>query len=573
MPKNWVFPRTDPETRDRLARDLGLSPLLAQLVVNRGVGDRAAAETFLWPKLTQLHEPELLPDMAKATDRVRRAVREQEKIVIYGDYDVDGTTGAAVLLKFFEQLNYPAEAYIPHRIEEGYGLNLGAVKELLADGMQLLITVDCGSRAVEEVQYLQQQGVDVIVTDHHDVGDALPDACAVINPKRTGSQYPFTALAGAGVAFKLAWALSQAFSEAKKVSPAFRAYLLHSLGYVALGTVADVVPLVGENRIITRFGLTALRDATTAGIKALKDCARIGDQRLSSTDVSFKIAPRLNAAGRMGHARDTLDLLTTEDPTRADELASAIEEQNVRRKELGKAIFEEAEAQVQEHSLAEQAAIVVGGKDWHVGVLGIVAARIVDAHWRPCLAISLNGSICKGSARSIPPYHITDALSQCADLLISYGGHAQAAGVRMEQSQFEALRERLVEHAGGSLSEADFVPALQVDAEVLLAQLTPEALSELQMLEPYGESNPEPVLVAANATVAGSPRIMGADGSHISFYVRQGETSLRVVAFNQARKLSGALANGVPCSVAFSPQINEFRGSRSVELRLLDIDI
>jgi len=573
MQKRWVFAQEDAPHRDRLAREHGISPLLAQILVNRDLTDRDAAGRFLWPKLTDLHEPDLLPDLAKAVQRIRKAVSAREKIVVYGDYDVDGTTGSAVLLKFFEQIGYAAETYIPHRVEEGYGLNPSAVQELAARGMKLMITVDCGTRAVAEIAYLKQQGVDVIVTDHHEVGEEVPDCCALVNPKAPGSQYPFRDLAGAGVAFKLAWALSQSFSEQKRVSPQFRQYLLMCLGYVALGTVADVVPLRGENRVVTQYGLTALREARSPGIPALTSMAGVEGRRLRSSDIAFRLAPRLNAAGRMGHARDTLELLTTDDPARAYEIARTLETLNTERKELVSRILQEAEERIEQQRLAEYPVIIVSGKNWHAGVLGIVAARIVDSHARPCLVVSEDGEACRGSARSIPAYHITDALSECADLLLSFGGHSQAAGIEIEPGNVARLRERLAEQASRTLTEEDLSPALAIDTEALLAQLTPQAVKELELLEPYGEGNREPVFAATDLVVAGEPRLMGATGEHISFFVRQGPASLRAVAFGQGRHLSQVLGHGTACSLAFAPAINEFRGQQNVELMLRDIHL
>jgi len=571
MQKRWVFAQEDVATRDRMAREHGISPLLAQILVNRNITDRETTDRFLWPKLTDLHEPDLLPDMATAVQRIREAVGANEKIVVYGDYDVDGTTGSAVLLKFFKQIGYAAETYIPHRVDEGYGLNPSAVQELVARGMKLMVTVDCGARAVPEIAYLKQQGVDVVVTDHHDPGEEVPDCYALVNPKLGGSQYPFRDLAGAGVAFKLAWSLSQSFSEQKRVSPEFRQYLLMCLGYVALGTVADVVPLLGENRIVTQYGLTALREARSPGIPALTSVAGVRDRRLRSSDIAFRLAPRLNAAGRMGHARDTLELLTTDDPARAYEIARALETLNTERKELVSQILQEAEERIEQQQLAGHPVIVVSGERWHTGVLGIVAARIAESYARPCLIVSEDEEACRGSARSVPAYHITDALSDCADLLTSFGGHSQAAGIEIELGNISPLRERLTEHASRILTDEDLSPALTIDSEVLLAQLTPQVVKEFEMLEPYGEGNREPVFAATHLVVAGEPRLMGATGEHISFFVRQGTSSLRAVAFGQGRHLSQVLAHGTACSLAFTPTINEFRGEENVELMLSDV--
>lgn len=572
MQKRWIFGSGEPAVRDRLSHQLGVTPLIGQLLANRGFIERDEADSFLWPKLTQLHDPELLSDMSKAVGRIRSAVKNREKIVIYGDYDVDGTTGSAVLLKFFEQVDYPAESYIPHRVEEGYGLNMDAVKKLAESGMNLMITVDCGTKASEPIRFLQEKGIDVVVTDHH-LADELPPAYAIINPSVEGSEYPFMHLAGSGVAFKLAWALSQSFSNQKKVSPEFREYLLTALGFVALGTVADVVPLLGENRILARFGLTALRESKSPGILALSEKAGLQNRKLRASDVSFRLAPRLNAAGRMGHARETLELLMINEEGRAFELASALEDQNKERKKLVETMFKEAREMVEAGALNESPVIVLSSPDWHVGVMGIVASRIIETYRRPCIVMALNGNIAKGSARSIRAYHITEAISTCSDLLISFGGHSQAAGVQIESDRIPEFRSRLVEHAEGILTEEDFAPVLEVDSEVLLAQLSPQLVRDIESLEPFGEQNPEPVLVATGLAVAGVPKVMGSQGNHISFIVRQGEMSLRAVGFGMAAELKDVLESGVRCSLAFTPTINEFRGKVSVELMLKDVHL
>ena len=570
MQKRWNILQSDDAIRDKLARELGLSPLIAHLMVTRGYTEREAAEEFLWPRLSQLHSPDSLPDIEKAVERIRRAVRDKEKIVVYGDYDVDGTTGSAVLLKFFEQLDYKAEFYIPHRVDEGYGLNMNAVKELMGGGMNVMITVDCGSRAIEEIELMQSSGIDVIVTDHHELGDDLPPAFAVINPKTSRSEYPFDGLCGSAVAFKLAWALSQAFSEQKKVAEAYRSFLMMSLSYVAMGTVADIVPLVGENRIITRFGLTALRESPTPGILALKERADIIDRPIKANDIGFKLGPRINAAGRMGHARDALDLLTTDDESRAQELADLLEDQNDDRKQLVKDIHVKAEKQIEELGLADDPIIVIGEKDWHIGVLGIVASRIVDKHYRPCIAVALNGESGKGSARSIKGFNITDAMASCADILKSFGGHEMAAGMSIEVGKFDDFRKRMIDYGRENLTEEILLPEVKIDAEVLLAQLHPNEVNTLKMLEPFGMGNPSPVFAATGLTVAGPPRFLG-DGTHVRFYVRQGQVSLQVIAFGVANELAPYLEDGRPCSVAFTPRVRSYQGDYSVELTAKDV--
>lgn len=570
MHKRWNILRSDDATRDKLIRELNISPLIAHLMVTRGYTEREAAEEFLWPRLSQLHSPDSLPDIGKAVERIRRAVRNREKIVVYGDYDVDGTTGSAVLLKFFEQLDYKAEFYIPHRVDEGYGLNMNAVKELIEGGMNLMITVDCGSRAVEEIELMQGSGIDVIVTDHHELGDDLPPAFAVINPKTSRSEYPFDGLCGSAVAFKLAWALSQAFSEQKRVAEGYRKFLMMSLSYVAMGTVADVVPLVGENRIITRFGLTALRESPTPGILALKEKAGIVDRPIKANDIGFRLGPRINAAGRMGHARDALELLTTDDVPRAQELAVLLEDQNNARKKLVKDIHIKAEEQIDELGLAEDPIIVIGDIDWHIGVLGIVASRIVDKHCRPCVAVALNGETGKGSARSIKGFDITEAMKSCADILKSFGGHTMAAGMSIECSEFENFRKRMVDYGREHLTEEILMSEIKIDAEVLLTQLHQDEVNTLKMLEPFGMGNPKPVFAATGLTIAGQPRFMG-DGTHVRFYVRQGAVSLQVIAFGFARELAPFLEDGRACSVAFTPEVKTYRGATNVELTAIDV--
>jgi len=556
---------------ESLARAVGIAPLTARLLCNRGVREPGAARAFLRPSLSDLHDPFLLPQMEEAADRIHEAVKRGERVVVYGDYDADGITGTAILLRCLGLLEAEGCYYIPDRLSEGYGLNAEAVRALAAGGARLLVTVDCGINAVAEVALARELGMDVIVTDHHEPGEEVPSGALLVNPKLPGGGYPFRELSGAGLAFKLAWALGKRFSAGRRVSPEFREFLLDTVSLAGLGTIADVVTLRGENRVIARYGLMGLADSGAVGIRALCEASGVGAGPLSAFDVGFKLAPRLNAAGRLGSARRCVELLTTASEERARAIAAELNGENTRRRRLQEGIVEEARAMLgDDGGLEGRRSIVLAHEGWHAGVLGIVAARLAEEFWRPTVLLTLEGDEGHGSARSIGPLNLFEALCACAGRLDKFGGHAMAAGLRLKRSEVERFAEDFEEAVAERLGAEDSRPTMEVDAEVRVGDITRTLLGELEQMAPFGVGNPEPLLVARDVRIGGEVRRMGRDGRHISFWARQDEVAIRTVGFGMS-EVAGALADAGVCSMVFVPRVNRWRGRESVELEARDI--
>ena len=569
MPKCWMVAPPWAE-RERAARRLGVSPLLAQLLFNRGLTDRDAVRAFLNPQLKTLPDPDLLPGAAEATKLLVGKVRERKSIVIYGDYDVDGIPGTAILWHLLTLAGADVSYYIPHRLEEGYGLNGEALRQIRRDGADTVITVDCGIAAVEQARVAREIGLTLIITDHHAAGDTLPQADGIVHPRLAGG-YPNPDLCGAGVAFKLAWAIARTLSGSQRVSQQFRDFLVDSMGLVALGTIADVVPLIHENRVLAKFGLMGLAESKLTGLVTLIETARLNDQKLSSEHVGFWLAPRLNAAGRMGHALLAAELLTRADEARAREIAMYLEEQNRKRQTIERRILKEACDKIEANNLASDArrAIVLASHKWHAGVIGIVASRIVDRYHRPTVLIALDNGQGQGSARSILHFDLHRALADCHDHLIAFGGHAMAAGLRIEPAKIEAFTEAFVARANQLLTGKDLEPALHLDAEIPLSRVTESLVRDLDRLAPFGEGNPKPRFASPLLALDGEPRTVGRAGAHLTFRLTDGQARLRAIAFGQSDQLQTLLEHR-RCRVAFQPNLNTFNGRTSVELQILD---
>jgi len=571
--KRWVIAQDASHAAEKLSRRLGVTRITAQLLVNRGIVDAERARSFLHPELNDLHDPSLLPGLDQAARRVREAVQRSEEIVIYGDYDVDGVSGTAILMRCLGFLGTRPRYYIPDRLTEGYGLNSPAVRRLSAEGTRLLITVDCGIGAVTEVALARELGMDVIVTDHHEPGAGVPADALLVNPKLSGCSYPFRDLSGAGLAFKLAWAIGKSFSGGQKVSAEFREFLLDSVSLAALGTVADVVPLRGENRTLAHFGLQGLSASAAPGMRALREAVDLGEKKLNTFDVAFKLAPRLNAAGRLGSARRAVELLTTDSMVRAKELVNQLGRENSRRQRLQERILLEAMEMIEAAGLADgRSAIVLAAENWHTGVLGIVASRLVEEYWRPTVLLAIQGEEARGSARSVGTLHLFETLRECGDALIAFGGHAHATGLHLKKSNLAAFTRQFEQAAAARLTEEDLLPILHVDAEVRLAAIGRPLLDEIGMLEPFGEGNAEPVLAAFNVTVPSGTRRMGSGGRHLSFWVNQDGAAFRAVAFGMG-DLATELERSAACSLAYVPRLNRWRERESIELEVRDIKI
>ena len=577
MERRWRIRPHDEARIAALERAAGVSPVVAKLLLARGIGDPEQANSFLDAKLTGLRDPESLPGLTAAADQVHAAVQQGRRIVIYGDYDADGMTATGLLYCCLRLLGANVGYYVPNRLEEGYGLNDEALQKIASRGASMVISVDCGIGSTAEAETARQLGLELIITDHHELsgGDVLPAAAGIVHPRLPGSAYPFAGLCGAGVAFKLAWALCQRASEAKRVKPAMRDFLLAAVGLAAVGTVADVVPLLDENRILVRHGLVSLRERPLPGIAALLRVTGLDQKpQLSAEDIAFMLAPRLNAAGRLGQAQLGVELITTESPERAGNLADYIHELNGTRDTLERSVYLAAHKQLKEQFDPEaEPALVLAGVAWHPGVIGIVAGRLAEKYHRPVVIISWDQVGAKpgiGSARSVGRLNLHQALTACGRHLLSHGGHAAAAGLKIEESKLEAFRADFCEYVAGEVSQEDRIAEVQIDAEATLSQLTLKTLEQIEQLAPFGNANPRPVLCASGVTLADAPRRMGSGERHLSVRVRQHGVTIRGVAFGQGEAADDLARLEAPLDLAFRPVINEFNGRRSVEMHLVD---
>jgi single-stranded-DNA-specific exonuclease len=607
-PKRWNIAPADPAAAE-LAGRLKTSPLLAQILLNRGLRDPLTCQEFLRPNLKQLHDPMTIPGLRRAAERIAQAIRDRQKIVIYGDYDVDGITAVAILWHAIRVLGGACDFYIPHRIDEGYGLNAEALRQLCDAGTNLIISVDCGITAIEQAKVAAERGVDLIITDHHEwhaakgqrdqgtegqgdkTGSApapfvplslcpsvpvLPECHSLVHPRlpTDGAAYSNPHLCGAGVAFKLAWGIGLAMSGAARVSQEFREYLLEATALAALGTIADVVPLVGENRVLAHFGLCGLKASKLVGIQALIASAGLAGKNLDSFHVGFLLAPRLNACGRMGHARLAVEMLTTSDAAKADEIATYLEQQNRQRQSIEKKILDQALAQIEAGGWADDSkcAIVLGADGWHPGVIGIVASRIVDRFHRPAIMVALNNDHGQGSGRSIPGFHLAHALEACADHLDAFGGHEMAAGLKVQTEKFEAFRHSFCEHAGSIVKPEMLISELTLDTLAQVPQMSPALVKDLQRLGPFGHGNRRPLLCFRDVELSAPPRRVGKTGDHLQLHIRQSGQFIKCIAFGHG-EMFDHLRIGTRLDLAVEPTLNEYNGYVSVELEVKDIQL
>ena len=538
--------------------------MLAQVLVNRGMRDIASIKNFLCPSLERLHDPFLLPDMDKAVDRVKTAIRNNETVFIHGDYDADGITSTSLLVSALRKLKLKTFYHIPNRITEGYGISKRGIEKARACGAGLIITADCGVSSEGEILTALSAGIDVIVTDHHEPPDKLPAATAVIDPHRKDSHYPFRYLAGVGVAFKLVQALAQNTGPAGRTggngTPVID--LKEYLDLVAIGTIGDSVPLTDENRIFVIFGLREINNSSSrTGIKALKKTAAI-EKCLTSGHISFALVPRINAAGRLDDAGEVVELFLTQDYEKASAMAALLEQQNRKRQKIEGEVLKSALNMITPHQLDH--AIVLSSHDWHPGVIGIVASRIVDMYHRPVFLFSIKDSIAKGSARSIHPFHLYDAITECSDLLLGFGGHRQAAGLRMTVDNLQAFKEQMNGIVKKVVQADDMIPTLEIDANVNFSDLNFNLVQELSLLEPFGDSNREPVFGSKNVEIV-NHKIVGS--RHLKMFLKQNKINLDTIGFGMADKL-GKVGNASSLDIAFIPSINEWNGSKNLQLTL-----
>ena len=555
--KSWNIPVPDPDLQARLSAALDVDPILAQLLINRGITDPAEARIFMDSTLADLHDPFLLTDMDQAVARVRRARQRSERVLVFGDYDVDGITSTAVLYSALSRLGLEVVTHLPHRINDGYGLSENVVDLVRAHRADLLITVDCGITACAAVDRVNALGVDVIIVDHHEPdGDRIPAACAVVDPKRHDCAYPFKQLAAVGLAAKFAQALTGELPE-------------EYLDLVALGTIVDVVPLRGENRILVKAGLPLISQTRNKGLAALLEVSKIKGKALRPYHAGFVLGPRINATGRMGSAQTALDLLLCADHAQARGLAQDLEELNVQRQKLQRDTVQDALSLVAAGLEArDDKVIVVSKPGWHKGVLGIVASRLAETYFRPAIVISLEEGVGTASARSIAGFHLHEALTACSGSLETFGGHQLAAGLTIREENISSFREAINGFAAKFLPPQDLLPTLNIDHEIPLSGLSLELVQQIDRLEPYGEGNPEPVFCSRQLTVKGAAMVMARET--LKFWVTDGQVSISAVGFGFApyREL---IVPGARVDLAYQLIIDDWNKAPVVQLKLRDI--
>lgn len=559
----WQSPEADPLLSGELARRLSVSSLLASLLVSRGITEPEEALAFMHGGAEGHHDPFLLKGMSTAVPRIQKALEDGEHILVYGDYDADGVSSTSLMIHLLRHLGASFDIYIPHRSNEGYGLHNHALDWAVQQGVTLVITVDTGISAVSQIAYANELGMDVIVTDHHEPPEILPGAYALINPKLPDCPYPFKGLAGVGVAYKLAQALL-----GDKVPEAWTEI-------VAIGTIADLMPLLGENRDLVRRGLRSMRRTHYPGIRALLEVSAVPVERVGAINVAFALAPRINASGRLDHAGRAVALLTTDDPDEAERLAHELDMLNKERQMVVDRIVNEAAA-VLEDRIRDRGlpnVIVLAGEGWNVGVVGIVASKLLERYYRPVIILDIHPEtgMCKGSARSIPGLDIYAALTSCADIMDHYGGHPAAAGMSLHRDNLDAFAEALEEFASGVLREEHFVPVTPADGEYELADLSLKAAEELELLAPYGMNNPLPKFIVRGAVVQ-ETRTMGQGNRHLKLVLRQGSVMTDAVAFGKG-ELAELLPPGTEIDILAELSVNEWNGSRKVQLMVQDLSV
>ncbi|MCL2623644.1 MAG: single-stranded-DNA-specific exonuclease RecJ [Planctomycetaceae bacterium] len=594
MPKNWIIRSFDREHVNLLECQAHVHPLISQLLIHRGVGRAEQAAAFLQPKLTDLRPPAQLPGCIETAQRLLDAIRADRKITVYGDYDVDGMTATAILRQAIRLLGGQVDYYIPSRMTEGYGLNHDAIRTLAAQGTQLIVTVDCGINSAGEAQTARELGIELLVTDHHMPGETLPDAAAITHPllgerfPQYGPPYPFPHLSGSTVALKVAWALCQLASDetasdqrteeppsAQKVTPAMREFLMQAVGLAALGAVADVMPLVDENRALVRFALDrSLPQYAPIGLRELMKTAKIDAAKtLTSEQIGFGIGPRLNAVGRLGQGRLGVELLVTEKPDKAVELAEYINNLNEMRQKIERDILRSATKQIEERFSSDDPAYVLASTEWHPGIIGIVAGRLSEKYHRPVVLIAKDKMENKpgtGSGRSVRGLNLCEAFAACSECLVRFGGHAAAAGLGIANAQIDRFRDAFCEYVASELSEEQRTAELVVDAEFPFSVFDAEMVRRIDALAPFGHGNTRPVFCTRGVTLAEPPKTMGSDQRHFSATLRQYQQTMRAVAFGAAEWVEPMQQHNGPIDIAFHPVINDFRGFTKVELQLLD---
>ena len=557
MNKKWEFYEKNEEKVEEIQKKFKLSRLLATIIANKELKNNDEIEVFLKPTRKDFHDPYLMPDMEIAVNRIIKAINNQEKVIIYGDYEVDGITSITVLKKFLADRGLEVDSYIPNRLDEGYGLNKNAIDYIVSKGYDLMITVDCGISGNEEIDYANTLGLETIVTDHHEPTETLPKALAVVDAKRKDNKYPFNQLAGVGVVFKLIQAISQVYKLEEKE------YLKY-LDIVCVGTISDIVPLVDENRVITKLGLKLVEVTKNVGLKSL--LATIGYKKVDSSAISFGVAPRINACGRMGHEQDALQLFLTDNVVEAVKISQKLNEYNKQRQDIEKKIFEEVLTKI-ENGEKDKPCIVLAEKNWHHGVIGIVSSKVTEMYYKPSILICLENGEGKGSGRSIQGFDLHEALTKCSNHVDRFGGHSMAIGISVSEDNFEAFKSEFEDYVSNT-NINELIPVIKVDEEVFAKDININAVNELNALEPFGEANKMPIFMYRNLRI-NSIRALS-DGKHLKLTLKDENMIIDAIGFNMGNLVDEFLI-GDKIDVLGNLEVNRFNGRENVQINLKDL--
>lgn len=558
MKKKWEYLEQDEELIKQIATKHNISELLAKILVNRGITGEEEIEIFLNPKRNNFHNPFLLNDMEKAVDRIIKAIETKEKTIIYGDYDVDGITSITVLKKFLNERGLQVDYYIPNRLDEGYGLNDEAIKKIAEQGYTLMITVDCGISGIEEVKKATSYGIETIITDHHEQLETLPEAYAIVNPKRKDNTYPFRGLAGVGVVFKVIQAISQ------KLNLDEKEYLKY-LDIVCIGTISDIVPLVDENRVIAKLGLMLVKCTKNIGLREL--IKETGYKNVDSFMVSFGIAPRINACGRMGKQEEALELFLTDDYEKACTITKNLNQYNLQRQEIEKNIFDQAIEELQKENIDNLNSIVLAGENWHHGVIGIVASRITEKYFKPTILIGIENEIGKGSGRSVPGFDLHDALAQSTEYLEKYGGHEMAVGLSLNKDKIKDFKIHF-EQIAKDKNVKSIVPVIKIDCEIGKKELNKQTVEQIKLLEPFGEKNKPPLISYKNLKIV-SIRTLS-EGKHLKLMLKDGNDTVNAIGFNLGELINDYLI-GDKVDVVGTLEINNYNCEEQIQINIKDM--
>ena len=560
MTNKWIVKEINNEKVELLKAKFNLSNLVAKILSNRNILGREMQEDdikkFLNPTRDDFYDPFLLPDMEQAVERIEQAINNNEKILIYGDYDADGITSTTILIKFFKEIGVEVDKYIPNRLEEGYGINNKALEEIKNRGIDLIITVDTGITANDQVKYANELGLDVIITDHHEPSDEIPKAVAVIDAKRKNNQYPFNQLAGCGIAFKL----TQAISIKRKLDPS---KYLKNLDIVSIGTISDLVPLVDENRVIVKLGLMLVKQTKNIGLRKLLLKSQL--KELDSTSISFGITPRINAAGRLGNQNDALNLFITEDAKEAERLSEILNSYNIERQKIGNKIYEEAISQLKDK---EKNCIILGKEDWHHGVIGIVSSKITEKFNKPSILLCFENNIAKGSGRSVPGFDLYKAISSTKEYLLGFGGHTMACGLSLTVENFEKFKKEITKYIDENLDISKLEKEIYIDEILTIDDLDIEKIKELKSLEPFGEENPEPIIMYKNVEINGIRTL--SENKHLKLSLKKNDKIIDAIGFNLG-ELAEKYKIGDTIDIVGNIEINSFNGKDLIQIRLIDI--